>query len=377
VALIPAHRRYLGPAVLALLVLVMVGSLVPDPIDAWHPFRVAAWKTSFSDRINALTKAVRQFVGDNFSYARSLPYLRGALEYAVLTPSDPRVYFGQHRHLFYNSENVVGQSTGSLYRTDNVRHFVDVVDALRQALAASGGNVVVLSPPNAQSIPMRDLPPWWRISSPLEYDLAMRELRERGITTIDLKTAFAASPDLDTLYRRTDSHWRMSAALMAFNMAMRAIGHGDWSLDPATSLAPLARVPAGDLAHLIGLQDHLSDTDYALRVDPPARAWTAIDVFRGSPYAGFIPYALERAPNGKRLLVLGDSFTMVTWRPLLEHVGAARIGWMHFSECAFDFTDVARFQPSYVIVAPTERLIPCKLTNWPRGLPHDAAVASR
>src|SRR5271165_5885344 len=235
VALIPAHRRYLGPAVLALLVLVMVGSLVPDPIDAWHPFRVAAWKTSFSDRINALTKAVRQFVGDNFSYARSLPYLRGALEYAVLTPSDPRVYFGQRSHLFYNNENVVGQSTGSLYRADNVRHFVDVVDALRRALAPSGGNVVVLLPPNAQSIPMRDLPPWWRINGPLEYDLAMRGLREHGITTIDLKAAFAASPDVDHLYRHTDSHWRMSAALMAFNMAMRAIGHEEWSLEPATA----------------------------------------------------------------------------------------------------------------------------------------------
>jgi hypothetical protein len=377
VALIPAHRRYLGPIALALLVLVMLGALVPDPVGTWHPFSVAPGKIGLGARLNALSRAVRDYVGANFGYARSLPYLRGALEYTLGTPSDPRVYFGRGAHLFYSGEDIVSQSTGSLYRAPEVRHFADVADALRRALAVRGSDLVVLIPPNAQSIPMRDQPAWWRISGPLEYDLAMHQLRQRGITTIDLKAAFTASPERDRLYRRTDSHWRWNGALMAFDLAMQAIGHDEWSLDPATALTPLAPAPGGDLAYLLGLQDHLPDADYALRVAPTASAWTALDVFRGPPFGWFVPYVYERAPQGERLLVLGDSFTFEFWRRMLQHTGAARVGWMHFAECAFDFDDVARFQPTHVIVAPTERLIVCKQANWPRGLPHDDAIAAR
>jgi alginate O-acetyltransferase complex protein AlgJ len=380
VALIPAHRRYLGAIALAVLVLLMLGALVPDPVGEWHPFRVAPGRPDLGARLDALSRAVREYVEDNFGYARSLPYLRGTVEYSLRTPSDPQVYFGQRRHLFYSGENAVSQATGSLYRVAQVRHFVAVVDALRRAQAPADNRVVVLLPPSAQSIPMRDQPTWWRIGGPLEYDLAISELRAHGFTTIDLKAAFNASPELDLLYRHTDSHWRWNGALIAFNMAMRAIGHDEWSLDPATTLAPLATVPGGDLAHLLGLQDQLSDTDYALRTTPQADVWTAIDVLRAPPppnTAWAIPYAFERASAGERLLVLGDSFTMEFWRSLLLHTGAARIGWMHFANCTFDFEDVARFQPTHVIVAPTERLIPCKLSSWPRGLPRDAAVASR
>jgi alginate O-acetyltransferase complex protein AlgJ len=374
-ALIPAHRRYLGPATLALLALVMLGSLVPDPVGAWHPFMMAP-KASFGDKPNAFTKAVQQYVGDNFGYARTLPYLRGALEYALLTPSDPRVYFGQHMHLFYSGENVVDQSMGSVYRSDQIRHFVDVVDALRRALVPGGSDVVVLVPPNAQSIVIRDQPAWWHISGPLEYDLAMLELRRRGIATIDLKAAFAANPDRDLLYRHTDSHWRWNAGLMAFNMTMKAIGHDEWSLDPTTSLTPLLPVGAGDLARLLGLPDRLTDADYALHIAPPAGAWTAISVFRALPSSAFdSPYAFERTSQGERLLVLGDSFTRDYWEPLLKHTGAALVGWMPFSGCTFDFTDLERFAPTRVIIAPTERNIACGLTNWPRGLPPGAAVA--
>jgi hypothetical protein len=375
--LIPAHRRYLGPAALALLVLVMLGSLVPDPFGGWYPFMMTP-KASFGQQVNAFTKAARLYFGRNFGYARSLPELRGALGYALLTPSDPRVYFGQRMHLFYSGENVVDQSTGSIYRTDQIRHFVDVVDALRHALAAMGSDVVVLVPPNAQSVPTPDQPTWWRISGPLEYDLAMRELRERGIATIDLKAAFAAGPDPGLLYRHTDSHWRWNAGLMAFNMTMKSIGHDEWSLDPATSLTPLLPVPGGDLARLLGLQGSLTDADYALRTDPSAVVWTPIEVFRALPsYAFDLRYAFERTSQGERILVVGDSFTHDYWEPMLKRTGAARIAWMPFSECDFDFTDLARFAPTHVIVEATERNIACKLEKWPPGLSRDASVASR
>ena len=77
--LIQAHRRYLGVVIVALLVLVMFASLIPDPMGPPHPFTLDAGKTAFIDRANALSRALRNYVSDNFGYGRSLPYLRDVI----------------------------------------------------------------------------------------------------------------------------------------------------------------------------------------------------------------------------------------------------------------------------------------------------------
>jgi alginate O-acetyltransferase complex protein AlgJ len=376
--LLQTHRRYLGAIILALLVLVMFGSLVPDPLGPPRPFTWDRGKTAFIDRANALSRAISNYVSGNFGYSRSMPYLRGFIGNEFNSPNHPNVYYGRNKRLYFNGDNAVGQSSGSVYRQAAVEHFAEVADAMRRTLAASGGELVVMVPPNSQSMPSKDLPAWWRISGPLEYDLAIRELHRRGVTTIDLKAAFAAMPDVDNLYLRTDSHWRRRASLLAYNMAMQAIGHAEWSLDPATTVGPLAPAPAGDLARLLAMSDLFSDSDYALNLPELASGWKPIDAFRSPPFQGkFVPYALERAPDGVGIIVLGDSFTLDFWRPLLLRSGAARIGWMHFALCSFDFSDLERFRPNYVIVAPTERFMPCPPTNWPKGLSRDETWASK
>ena len=131
----------------------------------------------------------------------------------------------------------------------------------------------------------------------------MRELRRRGIATIDLKATFAAMPDVENLYLRTDTHWRRRAALLAYNMATRAIGHAEWTLDPATSLAPLAPAPAGDLARFLGMTDFYADADYELRLTPPPDAWKRMDAIHSPPFLGvFVPYAFEQAREGVGIL---------------------------------------------------------------------------
>jgi alginate O-acetyltransferase complex protein AlgJ len=255
------HRRRLGAVILAVLVLVLIGSLVPDPIGPPHPFTLAGGKTGLIDRANALSRAISSYVSDNFGYGRSMPYVRGVIGYGFGSPPDPLVYYGRNRQLYWSRDNAAGQSIGSIYRREAVRRIIDVADAMRRALAATGAELVVMIPPTSQSIPGKNLPSWWRISGPLEYDLAMSELRLRGITTIDLKAAFAAMRDVDELYRRTDTHWRNRASLLAYNMAMREIGHTEWSLDPATALKPLAPVAAGDLARIVAAPGFFTDAD--------------------------------------------------------------------------------------------------------------------
>ena len=89
----------------------MFGSLVPDPADMPRPLSLP------SASFGALAGALRQHFAENFGYARSLPFLRGLIEYTFDTPSDPRVYIGNRAHLFYNGDSAADQSTGSAYRT--------------------------------------------------------------------------------------------------------------------------------------------------------------------------------------------------------------------------------------------------------------------
>jgi alginate O-acetyltransferase complex protein AlgJ len=374
VAFVPYHRRFFGIIVAGLLVLVMIGALIPNPVDSEIPLVMQTGETSLA-RLKVQVRYVSRYFADTFGYARVMRFLRGVIEYEFFTSSSRRVYIGQHAHLYYTGDLAAEQSTGSVYRSASVHHFLNMADALRQELAPSGGHLVVVIPPNTLSIATHDLPAWWHIRGPLEYDLVMRDLREREIATIDLKAAFVTMPGADDLYRRTDTHWRWNAALIAFNMVMKAIRHQEWQLDPETSLSPLASAPAGDVAALLGLQEYIGDEDYALRIEQPDRAWTPVDLIRSPPFLGvFEPYAFEREPEGVRILVLGDSFTWQYWRPLLLHAGAARVGWMHHGICTFDFRDVVRFQPDYLILAPTERLMPCASNDWPQGLPHKEAL---
>jgi len=374
-ALLAPHRRYFGPVVLVLLVLLMLGALVPDPSNTARPFSLPADKPLMA-RLAALPDAVSRYVAENFAYSNSLPFLRGVVQYKLGTPSDPRIIIGRHEHLYYNDEHVTGQATGAVYRTAEVGHFVDMAEALDRALAPIGSRLVVLLPPNPQSVATRDLPSWWHVEGPLEYDMALRELGKRGVATVDLKAGLAAMPDANDLYLHTDTHWRRKAAVLAFNMAMQSIGHAEWSVDPAGFLLPLAPAPGGDLAGLLGLKRYLADQDYPLRDAPDETGWTPIDVIRSPPYVRvFFPYAFEQRQDGERILVLGDSFTLSFWRPLLLRTGAARIGWMHHSYCGFDFNDVVRFRPTWVFLAPTERSMPCLLKFWPKDLPRVTARA--
>jgi alginate O-acetyltransferase complex protein AlgJ len=171
------------------------------------------------------------------------------------------------------------------------------------------------------------------------------------------------------LYRLTDSHWTTRGAVFAFNLVVSGAGHREWTVDPQAVLSPLTPVAGGDLAHLMGIQRYLTDADAPI-LPMPEGGWEKVDILRSPPIDGFDSYAYgrRRAEGGERVLVLGDSFTNLFWGPLFLRSDAERIGWMHHGACGFDFDDVERFEPTLVILAPTERKMPCVLTAWPAAL---------
>jgi hypothetical protein len=365
-------RRFQGIAVAAIFVLLMLGGFVPDPFVTSN--RQQTLKASEGGIFHTLArryKEVHTYFKTNMNYAALAPLLHSSIRYGLYTSSNPNVYIGLRRHLFYTGDHAATQSAGQTYRPIEVDYFVKVAASLHRALERLGANLVVTFPPNAQSIAIDDLPSWSKSHPPFEYDLAVNQLRKHGIIAIDLKTPLLARNDRSTLYRTTDTHWTGRGALAAFNLTVSGAGHPEWTVDPAIALGPPRIGPGGDLARFLGIQRYLTDAQTPL-LPAPEGLWEKIDIFRSSPFGGvFKNYVYRRkgAASGENVLVIGDSFTYRFWLPLLKRSNAKRIGWMHHRLCSFDFTDVERFRPTLVILAPTERYIPCSPGAWPAGLP--------
>jgi alginate O-acetyltransferase complex protein AlgJ len=367
-------RRFQGIAVVAILILVMVGGFLPDPfVRHTSASQPAPAKEGTIGKIIQLFDHGRSYFENNMNYAASAPLLRSLVKYKLGASSSPQVYIGRNHHLFYSGDSAAAQSTGAVYRRPETLRFVEMCAILRRELARRGAKMIAAIPPNAQSVAIDDLPSWsrYKVRPPLEYDLAMQELGRNGIETVDLKAIFLESADGIPLYRLTDTHWNNRAAVLAFNLIVSASGHPKWDVDPTTALGPLGQTTGGDLAYFLGIARFLTDSDRQM-LPGPTQAWEKLDILRSPPFIGlFDTYAYERkgASSGERVFVLGDSFTQNFWLPLLQRSDAERIGWMHLSGCGFDFADLERFEPTIVIMAPAERAMPCLRDAWPVGLP--------
>jgi len=360
------ERRHSGIIASVVLVLLMLGSLAPNPFSSTRSAKHAAWASS-----NIISSAI-SYVDTAMGYAELAPSLRSLIEYELGTSSSRKVYLGRNGHLYYGAERAAEQSAGLIYRASEVIRFAELSSVLSRELQKRGAPLVITVPPNAQSIAIEDLPRSPKARPRLEYDLLFKELKKRGLAAVDLKSHFLAIGDGNSVYRKTDTHWTSRGAVIAFNQVMSSAKHPEWKVDVNEVLGPVKTVQAGDLARMLGLQNFLTDENADILPARNAKDWQPSQILHSSnPQPVFDSYSFERkgAETTDRILVIGDSFTQHFWLPLLQRTDAAMIGWMHHLECKFDFADVERFKPTLVILAPTERYARCPTKNWPVGLP--------
>lgn len=363
--MLAAKLRYQGLLIAGLFFLVMFGSFAPDPfVDSTAlSFRPLATQAN-------VFKSAYEYFRYRMKYVASAPLVRSIVGYNLNSSLSPRVYIGRNHHLYYALEDTTAQSAGDVYRRPEVMRFVDIAAVLQRELRKDGADLVVAIPPNAQSVAIEDLP--FRPRGKLrEYDLALAELKNRGIKASDIRSALLAYGDGNALYKSTDTHWNNHGSLLAFNSVVTDAGHPQWTI-PTSALGPTASFPGGDLAELLGIQLYTHYMDSSIAFPPPDRPWESVSILRSPPFRkGFESHSYEKkgAGGGERVLILGDSFTQ-GWPSFFKSaVGLDRIGWLHHSLCGFDFEDVRLFKPTLVIWMPVERSMPCALDRWPNGLP--------
>lgn len=373
--LLSRHRRYMGVLVAGLFGLLLVSNLIPDPLarGEWR-VKVPA-EFTWSQKLNYWFRNIGTYVQDNFGFRASLPVLRREVRADLGSPDSRPFYAGRGGQLFWGREQTAQQSSGALVRTANVERFVDMVGEMQRVLGPLGTRIVVALPPNAQSVELEALPEWTdRLTYKVtEYDLALAGLKARGITTVDLRGVLRASPP--PRYLLTDTHWNARSSVLAFNAVMVAAGHPAWQVDPAQVVGPLQEAARGDLLRAMRMPPEVKEENFRLTI-PDRGSKPRFDpaLTHHNEHIAFKSVVRDFAPTGPRVLIMGDSFTAVTWPRLFFNSDVSMVAWMHASarvtgNCDFNFDDVKRFRPDLIIMARTERFFPCYGDDWPTGLP--------
>lgn len=373
--LLSRHRRYLGFMVAGLFGFLLLSNLIPDPMARmdWRVKIPADW--SLDRKLNLWFRNIGSYVQDNFGFRASLPVFRRELRAALASPDSRPFYAGRDGQLFWGREQTPAQSAGALVRAANVERFVAMIGEMQRVLAPRGTRIVVALPPSAQSVELEALPAWNdALAYPVtEYDLALAGLKAEGVTTVDLRQVLKAAPR--PRYLLTDTHWNARSSVLAFNAVMAAAGHPDWQVNAAEVIGSAQPAARGDLLRSARMPPEVKEENFQLFIPEKAsKARFDVALRHLNEHVAFRSVVRDYAPEGARVLIMGDSFTATVWPRLFVNAPVKEVAWIHASarvtgNCDFSFDDVKRYAPDLIIYARTERFFPCYGDDWPEGLP--------
>jgi hypothetical protein len=305
------------------------------------------------------------YLRDHFGLRRPLLRAYALLGQNLLQSGNALVLLGRNGWMFYRGDQMVLQSAGLVRRDELVASTADLLLTMNKALAVRGIRLLVASPPNSATIYQDELPRWaqnW--GQRTEYDLLLDALAARGILAVDLRPALHAARAEGKVYHMHDTHWTMRGALAGFNAIVQAASHPDWRLDAASVLGPPITMVGGDLARMLGTATDVTELNQDLTLPPGKR-----ELFSPDPFA---TYTVKADRPGPTIMIIGDSFTMGQFAPmLLQHAGG--MAWLHHRSCGFDWKWIEQFRPDEVWWMPTERSLVCSPGTAPNGFPSRVA----
>ena len=307
------------------------------------------------------------YLNDHFGFRDPIIRLHAWINQATSNVTgNASVFRGADGWMFYRGNSMLEQSSGRIIRKAEIEHTVDVLADMEALLSARGSKLIVASPPNSATIYSDKIHGWPGPGTQTEYDLQLSLLRNRNITAVDLRPALREARTHGDTYLHHDTHWNASGALAAFNAITAEAGLERWHLDPATAIGPATTIQGGDLARMLGIAAYVSEIDHPLKLGE----------FQRVDYST-TPAVYELANperSGPVIMVVGDSFTMVHFAPMIAASGGRAI-WLHHNFCGFDWQWIEKLQPDQVWYLPTERYFPCDVRRHPTGMPARGVTA--
>lgn len=189
--------------------------------------------------------------------------------------TDGDVIIGKDGWLFFRpdgDQNLIAYRGLNPLSEDELNAWQDVLEKRTAFLASKGIPLLIVIPPDKQTIYPEYLPPEY---APLRHESRLDQLVDRlrrthsPVHLVDLRPALLAAKSSALLYHRTDTHWNDAGAFVGYGVIIQAVKQllPKWNIVPQTrddfvqsSLHP----EVGDLARMMDMPDQYPDHGYSL-----------------------------------------------------------------------------------------------------------------
>jgi alginate O-acetyltransferase complex protein AlgJ len=295
---------------------------------------------------------VDAFVADNIGLRDQLMTVKNRLNRVINGKSNSRVIAGEDGWLFYNAAQVVERNAGLIFQPERVENMLRYAQEAQDLANAQGAHFIAMPVPNSHALYRKHLPAWARPKvDPYTEQRAIAEgLKAKGLPISDPYVLFR-DRDLEALplYFRRDTHWNGYGAYIAFHDAMAQFGLADFFPAPESILKGYVQ------GEYYGVLDQFLGLDKAAESEPlPDLDMTQFDrhpelsAVETDDHVSMDSYDVTYAPEGPRLLVIGDSFSYSFFRKYWG-AGFSAVHWSHHDYGRYDRSVFNRFKPDYVI----------------------------
>lgn len=275
------------------------------------------------------------------------------------------VIAGKDGWLYYVGSN--GKAAfwdGSKFETEKIDTVVNEISDYDKKLISAGIRLLIVIAPDKSTIYPQYLPDEILfLEKPSYTDLLIERLRAENVHVLDLRERIMKATNEEQVFYKTDSHWNYSGDYAAYKAVIDEISAYEPTLS-STDFSDLKIVSVGNITR---------DIPTVLRVNSILEETFLLQPKKNRDLAvASLPLGLEReflfAKNSKidqpTVLIYHDSF-FAQVVPLLQQNFSQTLSIFYPAELPEVWNSgwVDQFQPDYVIIEFTERVLP--VADWP------------
>lgn len=209
------------------------------------------------------------YFNDHFGFRRQLVRWEQRWKWKFFRDAPlANVLMGKSDWLYYSDGRMVDDFSGARpFSEAELEAWRTLLTARRDWLRQRGIRYLFVVPPDKQSIYPEHLPNWLisRAQSPRRLDQFVTHMRAHGdVPILDLRETLLDAKKIGRIYLKTDTHWNDSGALAAYRritMELASLGVPAAPLDMTAFRETVTDAPGGDLAQMMGQENHLLEND--------------------------------------------------------------------------------------------------------------------
>ncbi len=306
-----------------------------------------------------------RYFNDNFGFRAPLRAQFNGLKFFIIGSSPShKVLLGKESWLYYKDEGTYFDYLGLEHFSDKaLADWAASLEQKRAMLEEQGIKYLFVIAPNKFSIypefsPLYPLPTG--LSTRLDQLLNYLE-KNTTVEVLDLRKALLGAKERGRLFMKTDTHWTSFGASVAANAVLKRISRmttQQMQLDDLSSAQLQSTGKGGDLANMMGLRPHLSETEVNLEGWDPSCGLKR-DYFTDPKKNGSRlrkPFTTRCPKSGLHALMFRDSFGTLLQHHLSPSLSQISYIWTYPTLKTMR-QYVARHQPDIVIEQRIERAL--------------------